>query len=397
MLYYYITIISLAMASLSFLYYSVTSYFAMNYNDAPKLKRASNPGDITIIVPVYKEGKDMFERCVESVRRQRARFLVVGDSSDEPYRSIAIRNGGRFLLLKKHSGKRKALSAAIRKTKTKYVLFVDSDTILPDNAVKSMLSKAEENIGGIGALSSINHKGNKISYCTEFFFRINEVVNRAMSSGGSVFVIPGRCSMYQTKIIKPYLLSRQFLENRVIGTIGFVSEDADITGYVSSAGYRTIIDCDVKVVTEPQDDFKLMVKQMSRWVRDGYMLFAKELIDGSYSRKGAYYSFSMFYLFLAPIIVAFIGLSRLAIMLNTSAFNLANILPFIANRITYASVIGIALAIAGSVIFLAVTSRSIPKKKIKTIAFGGLTMLIMFAASIYTLATIWKQGSWLTR
>lgn len=68
---------------LSLTYFLLNSYFSLNTR---KFKRVqtNDISDVTVLIPVYGEKEEVFERVVSSVSRQGVKFLVVGDGCDEP-------------------------------------------------------------------------------------------------------------------------------------------------------------------------------------------------------------------------------------------------------------------------------------------------------------------------
>lgn len=408
MLEYYVALISLLIGAASFIYYSINSYMSMRYKDTPSMLPKENTKDVTIVVPVYKESEKTFRECIAAIKRQGSKFVVVCDSVEQPYNNITNKNGGTFVFQKERHGKRRAVSAAMGHVKTKYVLFVDSDTVIPDNAVRSMLSKFDENVGGVGTAISIRTKDDWVSYCSEFFQKAKEMVFKAMASSGSIFVISGRCAMYRTEAIKPFLQSKEFTDNMILGRKGTIAEDMHMTSHILKLGYKAVIDYNVNVITEPQGNMKAMFKQLVRWARGGYLYFFKDLYDGSYVSRGALYSFEMFYIYLLPIAIAATALLRLRLILGYGLLNLLNGGLSGIWKILFlnsASLGGLALApelslsvsIIGIAIFIYALSRTITRKRLKTIAAGGIMSAMMLLASLYALLTVWNQGDWLTR
>jgi cellulose synthase/poly-beta-1,6-N-acetylglucosamine synthase-like glycosyltransferase len=408
MLEYDVAIISIILAAVSLFYYIINSYMALSYKDTTKNPKRPNPKDVTILVPVYNEDKNTFTKCIEAIKNQNTKFIVVGDGVDEPYNSITKRNGGTFIFLKKNGGQRKAHAAGIKKITTKYVLFVDSDTIIPANTLTSMLSKFDDNVGGMGTGISIKLEDNWVSYCAEFFQRAKEIVFKAMASEGRpIFVIGGRCCLYRVDAIKNFMGSDEFLENRIFGKKCVIAEDMHITSHILKSGYKAVIDYDVNVVTDSQKSFKMLFNQMVRWARGGYLYFFKDLTDGSYIKKGALYSFEMFYIYLLPTVLIIAGLLRLRLMLSygllsiTSGFSgLSNLIllnPANLGSLSYLPLMALILNMVGVVIFVLALSRTITKKKLKTIAAGSVASIVMLCASMYALLTVWEQEAWLTK
>ncbi len=413
MLEYYLVIATLILAFLSCSYYLLNSYLLLNFDNKfpsgkkPKTKNV-NQKEVTILITVYKENEVTFRDCIARVKAQGCKFIVVGDSSNEPYRSITLSNGGRFIFCRERGGQRKAISIGMRYVHTKYVLIVDSDILIPKHTVKSMLSKFDDDVGGVGATVSIILENNWISYCSEFFQKAKQAVTKAMASSGTVFLISGGCGLFRTDVVKPFLLSEEFSNNRLFGRKNAIAEDQHVTNHIINSGYRAVMDYDVDVLTKAQDSFKLFFYQSVRWIRGGYLFFFKEVLDGSYIKKGALYSFETFYIYLLPIALIIMAFLRLRLILNYNplgALNggisgIANIL-FLnyqsLGNMAFLPFLSLMMSIAGTLIFLAALSRTLSKKRLRTIALGGITSVLIFMASIYALLTIWDQEKWYTR
>ena len=403
---YDVAVLTFAIGLITFVYYIINSYMSFRFKGPAKTNKKVNPTEVTILVPVYKEDKDTFENCTNAIKGQGARFIVVGDGVEEPYRSITTKNGGRFIFLKENAGQRKAHAAGIKYINTKYTMFVDSDTIIPPNTLVSMLSKFEGNTGGMGTMISIKLENNWVSHSAEFFQRAKEIVFKAMSSNGSIFVIGGRCCMYQTAAIKDFIQSDEFLNSSVLGRKCIIAEDMHITSHILKSGYKATIDYDVNVATDAPKSFRELFKQMIRWARGGYFQFFKDLADGSYLKKGALYSFEMFYIYLIPMTLLFIGLLRLNLMLNDvllaltgGVSNIWDVVFLNANLGSISTIPYITMAIgtAGTVIFLFAIVMTVSHKRLKILIAGFAMSALMFCASIYALFTVWEQGEWLTR
>jgi len=407
MLEYNIAIISVILAAVSLFYYAINSYMAMNYADTTKNTQKPNLKEVTILVPAYKEDEETFTKCIEAIKEQGTKFIVVGDGTEQPYRKVTEKNGGKFVFLRKNMGQRKAHAAGLKYVKTKYVLLVDSDTIIPKNTLQSMLSKFDDSVGGMGTRISIKLEDNWVSYSTEFFQRAKEIVFKAMASNGRpIFVIGGRCCLLRVSAIKSLMESEEFQENKIFNKKCVIAEDMHITNHLLKSGYKAVIDYDVNVVTDAQKDFKLLFKQMVRWARGGYLYFFKDITDGSYIKRGTLYSFELFYIYLLPTVLIITGVLRLRLELNylltaiTSGISGIGSLLFLNSSLgslSYLPVLALVLNIIGVAIFVYALTRTIKTKRLKTIAAGGIATVIMFFASIYSLLTVWEQEKWLTK
>ncbi len=413
--FYYFYFALAAIALISFFYYVLNSYYAVIYNDKND-KTKHDIKDITVVIPVYNEVPRIFESVVGSLINQCGSIIVVGDSSYEPYKSITERFNGTFIHLKKHSGKRIALVEGIKRVKTKYVMFVDSDTLVPQNAAISMLSKFKENVGGVGVNINIKNDGSGIAYASEFIERVREVIFRAMSYHGSILVADGRCAMYRTDAVKSFLLSNEFIDKKIFGKKTMLGDDIQITSYLIKSGYRVVKDYNVTVQTEPQKDFKKFFRQQIRWSRNGWYYFFKNISNGTAKKAGWFYSFDLLYMYIVPIaglILVSLRLIFYFFVFRHLDYDVYYMIKFIAhdvipftrhhflNRFYYihilTSVVTYIFSTIGEGFFIVTVMGRIPKKRLRTLAYGALGLLIMFIANIYGMFTFWKQGSWLTR
>ncbi|WP_188680941.1 glycosyltransferase [Thermogymnomonas acidicola] len=405
--------IIIASSVVSFIYYMINGFASVFYSKNREYS-IYGPGDVTVVMPVYNEDVQTFRMAVNSIARQKpARFIVVGDSSDEPYRTIATSAGAEFYLNIPRQGKRKALAYAMRMVKTPLVMFVDSDTIVPDGAIMSMASKVGPNIGGVGANIGIINDGRKVSYSSEFVERMREIIFRALSKNGSTMVLDGRCCLYRTGLISELILSEKFTDPRVLGKRSVMGDDRQMTSYIISKGYRAIKDFDVKVLTKSQESFRKFFRQQVRWARVGWYYYFKELLNGTARKAGALYTFEQTYAYTLPILLIVLGLMRfydviywhLAVhhfefyhhfhpehlLTAMIAFNTRFKDVFITRAMTSI------LDFFGLSIFAISLNAKMGKERLRVWGYGAIALLLMFITTVYGLFTFWKQGRWLTR
>jgi len=413
------------LALISFVYYIVNVYYSENYKQA---KNSNNIGlnDSMIIIPVYKEDIETFKNVINSVKYQGVKFIVIGDGecSNEPYKSITEKNGGKFIL-KDHGGKRKALAEGMKYVDTDYVMFVDSDTVIPPNALKDMLTNFNGNIAGVSVNIRIKQDNSKVSYASEFIERTREVIFRAMSSHGSIMVADGRCALYKTSAIKDYILSPDFKDKQVFGKTTISGDDMELTSYLIKNGYKVVKDYKVTVETDSQKDFKKFMHQQIRWARNGWYYFFKNISNGTTKKAGWLYTFDVLYMYIIPFFGLAFLLYRSFLMLHhfgyfddfstarIQHYIMYNILPFsyhISKTKHYIPGFGKflyflfidklavdLLGILGNSIFITAIMLKIPKQRLRTLGYGALGLLIMFIANIYGFFTFWKQSKWMTR
>jgi cellulose synthase/poly-beta-1,6-N-acetylglucosamine synthase-like glycosyltransferase len=405
-IYLYIILFSLITTVVSFAYYLTNVLYLLKRN---KMAIESNytVESVTIVVPVYNEKVDTFTKVIESIRSQGTSFIVVGDSSLEPYKTITENNGGKFVRTEKRGGKRGAMSLGIKYVDTKFVMFVDSDTTLPKNAVKKMLGYFKENTGGVGANISITKNSKGVSYSAEFMERAREVILKAMSSqGGSIMVIDGKCAIYRTEIVKPFMLSDEFTDFRVMGRQSIMGDDQQITAHIIKSGYKATKCYDVTAQTDPPENFEQFARQSLRWTRSFYYFFFRNLRDGTTRRAGLFYFFESAITFALPLAIILIGIFRFSFELHFIAMHpailLSNFFSFILfSLISYGSLHHTFfisyLSYVGTAIFGTAVASSVRNERLRTMAYGGIALAIMLFISFYGFLTCWKQSNWLTR
>ncbi|MEM0133922.1 MAG: glycosyltransferase [Thermoplasmatales archaeon] len=403
-----IILVSILTTIIYFLYYTLNAYYLMKHKQEKSSDQTSNLDDVTIIVPVYNEKVDVFEKVIQHIREQGTKYVVVGDSSNEPYRSMVEQNGGIFVHLKTRNGKRIAISEGMKYVNTKFVLFVDSDTTLPANTVRRMLEHFESDVGGVGANVSIRKTESGASYSAEFLERTREVILKAMTTrGGSVMVIDGKCAMYRTDIVKPFLLSDRFRNYSVAGKVVTMGDDQQLTAFIIKKGYKATKCFDITVETEPPENFKQFTRQSIRWARSSYYYFLKNLVDGTMFKAGGFYAFEAISTFALPIVTLGLGLFRLYYsmdIIGTFAGNsfdtifdvLRNPVMLLTNRRLLHPILTL-LSLPGPIIFGSAVVANVRKERFRTLGYGGLALLIIFFTSIYGFLTCWKQSKWMTR
>ncbi|EQD49933.1 glycosyltransferase, partial [mine drainage metagenome] len=156
---------------------------------------------------------------------------------------------------------------------TPYVMFVDSDTLLPADSVADLLSSFTSEVGGVGANLRIVEDGRVLSYAAEFVERSREVILKAMNHNGHVMILDGGAAIYRTELVKPFILSKEFYDYRVLGRKSVAGDDRQLTSYVIKSGYKAIKNYDVNVTTPSQKSLKSYYRQQVRWARNGWYYF----------------------------------------------------------------------------------------------------------------------------
>lgn len=400
--------IALIFSVVSAIFYLINSIRSVFYKDDTSVMHHS-PEDVTVVIPVYNEDVRVFRETVRGISTQGSKFIIVGDGVSGPYKSIANEFGGKFILNNPHGGKRSCMVLAVKSIDTPFVMFVDSDTLIPKDGVRNLLSKFEDDVGAVGANLSVEVDGSPVSYSSEFVERSREVVHKAMSVSGSVMILEGPCAVYRTSIVKPFILSPEFSELTLFGKKGAqgMGDDRQLTSHVIRSNYRAVKNFDVMVTTQAKGDYKSYIKQQVRWSRTGWYYFFKDLFNGTSRKAGIFYSFELIYIYILPVIILgltlaqlyFLTIDHVSFRTIESLFSIQGLEMFVFHTVsTHMNIVLLKLVSMivngfGVAAFAIAVSTNILRRKLKTFVFGGVALVIMFVTFFYGFLTVWKQAS----
>ena len=98
---------------------------------------------ITVLIPVYN-GEKYIKRCLDSIVNQTYKnieIIVINDGSTDATLSLLSKYSNIKVYNKKHEGISLTREYAIKKCKTEYFIFVDSDDYLESNAIEKLYNK----------------------------------------------------------------------------------------------------------------------------------------------------------------------------------------------------------------------------------------------------------------
>ncbi len=416
LIYPFILLAILLATVISALYYLVNAYYSCIYVP-PEFNNGYRADNVTILIPVYNEDFNRFSNVLKSVSKQGSPFIVVGDGVNGRYKWITEALGGTFVTYPERNGKRYAMRVGVSQVKTEFVMFVDSDVIIPENTVRSLIKNFGERVGGVGPMIKIVDNGTKISKGSEFVERAREVVLRAMSHKGKSIMLDGQCSMYRTSLVKDFICSDEFTGLKLMGKPIMLGDDRQLTSHVLRKGYLTVRDPRVRVEVQPREHWSDYYKQNLRWSRAGWFAFFRDVKNGTASKAGKFYTFELTMTYILPILLIFTALMRyFPIIIQSATFSLFVLvrpdmlylhtiifmhhlgLFFRSDRAFLGRMVLSFISLFSTAVFgIAISSTMDYKKKISYYFSGMLALFLVFVAYITGLLTIWKQSKWLTR
>ncbi|WP_252896638.1 hypothetical protein [Metallosphaera hakonensis] len=72
-----------------------------------------------------------------------------------------------------------------------------------------MISLMDDNVGGV-SVNVRNAKTGNIFYLAELIERLKETTMRAVNGSGYAVLLNGKCSLYRTELVKPFILSEEY-------------------------------------------------------------------------------------------------------------------------------------------------------------------------------------------
>lgn len=265
------------------------------------------PG-VSVIIPVYNEDPDMFEKCLMSIGEQKGldvEVIIANDGSKEYIRQIFDKRklpGWVFLDLK-HGGKREAMYAGFKAAKGEIVVFGDSDTIFERNCFFELVQPfADPRIGATSGNVRIYNNRTFLARLSDFRYWIAFNLERAAQSRfGVMSCVSGPCGGYRKTVLDKVIdrwLNQVFLGKRC--TYG---DDRHLTNLVLLEGYRTkyVVSAHARTLFPPTTG--QWIKQQLRWSRSFYREYIVNI--RSFHKHSAWLPYDLTYQALFPLFVLF--------------------------------------------------------------------------------------------
>lgn len=234
--------------------------------------------DVTVIVPMYNEGRRVAETIMSIVNQDypvdKLNVFVVDDASSDDSVEWACQGAQlsrrRVTILRNqvNVGKRLGILNAVRRTTAEIIVSVDSDVVLERTAIRFLVKGfADPRIGAVGGRVRVrNASENWITrlQAIKFYFAY-EYYKNIEQSFHSVLCLSGCLSAFRRAIL---LELESVLENRnVLGVPIKYGEDRFLTRQVVKLGYQTLMRLEANCWTVVPNTFAKYWSQQLRWRR----------------------------------------------------------------------------------------------------------------------------------
>jgi len=218
----------------------------------------------SFIIPVHNNSQSL-EICLNSIKKQinyQSEIIIIDDCSTQPkIKDIANKYAAKFLRLTKNCGAGRARNYGVKIARGKYLIFIDSDVIVPTGFFKKLLKRIKtlpvntclQGVYGLTTpIKNIFSQYKNLYYYHNFFHRIK---------GNNFYYLSSHCFIIPKRIF-----------NKLKGfnsKIKTVIEDADLSYRLLKNNYKVILDR--TLIVSHYKDFSLT----SLLINDAKLSFAK--------------------------------------------------------------------------------------------------------------------------
>ncbi|MEF2277903.1 glycosyltransferase family 2 protein [Deinococcus sp. YIM 134068] len=242
---------------------------------------------VSIIICCFNEGEGIrrtIVSCINQGYKNLDKIVVIDDGSTDDITRKILREVEEecgslveVVYKEKNQGKRHGMYDGYLKSASKYIIFVDSDTILGDNFINWMVtSMSGANVGGavanikISSPDSMIIKLQKAMYARGINFQ-----RRAESAIGAVSCLSGCGAIYRRDALDQ-VMDGWPTESFWGKPVGF-GDDRSLTNRILLKGYRTVYQPKATVYTDAPESFRKLMKQQIRW-KKGWLINSLKVV-----------------------------------------------------------------------------------------------------------------------
>jgi poly-beta-1,6 N-acetyl-D-glucosamine synthase len=241
---------------------------------------------VTVIVPAYNE-ESAIGKTIEALLKlsyTNKEIIIVDDGSTDRTLEVARSYGEDDLVkvvTKPNGGKWSALNNGIKGAKGEFIVCIDADTLLDQDAIQHLIKHFED--PRIAAVAGNVKVGNRKGILTklqalEYIVGIN-LQRRSEAHLQNVTVVPGPIGAFRASVLEEIGL----FEGDTF------AEDADVTLRILKAGYKTVFEARAFGYTEAPKSMTSLAKQRYRWYRGSLQVLSKHkdiAFNKKYGRTG---------------------------------------------------------------------------------------------------------------
>ncbi len=241
---------------------------------------------VTIVIPCFNEEtwiRETIIRCADQdYPVDKLELIIVDDgSSDNSVEVIKqtvrdmcaegaqyrIEERVRVFLQNYNQGKREAMGIGIRNARTELIVFVDSDSFLAPNAIRTLVQPMKDpKMGGVAGRTDVANvytnwltKMQAVRYYISF-----RIMKAAEAYFDSVMCLSGPLSCYRLSVVREVF--DKWINQRFLGQKATFGDDRSLTNYVVEHHRTTYQDHALCSTIVPSKQ-KVFLRQQMRWKR----------------------------------------------------------------------------------------------------------------------------------
>ena len=253
----------------------ILSRFAISLFYRSGRDRGAEPS-VAIVVPAFNE-EDAIARTVDAALRvdypaDKLELVVVDDGSTDStgavLEDLASRDWRlRLVRFPENRGKRAAMAAGIRATEAEVVCFVDSDSVLDEDAVRVLVQRfADPEVGAVAGHADVLNVGDSLLTRMQAvrYFVAFKVIKAAESVFHAVTCCSGCFAGYRREAILPHL--DEWEHQRFLGQPATFGDDRSLTNFVLR-DWKVDYEAKARSRTIVPATFRQFLTQQVRWKR----------------------------------------------------------------------------------------------------------------------------------
>lgn len=225
----------------------------ITFDDEPK---------VAVIIPAYNE-EDVIAKCIESVRActyGNLDIIVVDDgSTDNTVREVLKFKDKNevHLISQPNQGKWSALNRAIMTVDADYVVCIDADTQIRQDAIDHLVKHFDDpKVGAVAGKIMVGNRVNLLTRLQALEYATSQNVDRkAFDLINGILVVPGAIGAWRVEA----------LEKAGLYCAETLTEDTDLTVQVNRAGYKIVYEKLARAYTEAPEGVGQLLNQRLRW------------------------------------------------------------------------------------------------------------------------------------
>ncbi|PTQ95635.1 cellulose synthase/poly-beta-1,6-N-acetylglucosamine synthase-like glycosyltransferase [Mucilaginibacter yixingensis] len=284
--YIFVTAIFLAIARIIFVGVLALKQYSDTKKEERNLPPASELPPVSIIVPGYNEEVTALKTINSLLETEYSVYEIIfvdDGSKDKTFEIVNNAYGDHEsvrVLTKPNGGKASALNFGISHAKYDFVVCIDADTQLSNDAIYHLMAYfTDEEIGAVAGTVKVGNANNLITHWQSIeYITAQNMDRRAFDVLNSITVVPGAIGAFRKSAI---FKAGGF-------TMDTLAEDCDLTMRILKLGY-IVRNCDTAFAyTEAPETLEALMKQRFRWSFGVIQSFWKNR-DALFNKKYKYF------------------------------------------------------------------------------------------------------------